>query len=1207
MLSNLLNLQGLTRSHPRQTTSYESTTEDAHTKALLFPEATHFPNAISSAFEASSPQSPGPGYDGIQGEIDLEHSRDIRIIIAQDEAGSTPRCALFDSKQSFPRADSSKTFSGRSARPYSVYNSKNAATPPATVQGHARRSSLVSDTSTSRSPASSAFQRIPSRASSISSMPNIDHLTSLNRRQSEADANIQSTCLDCMFGNISMGYKGTGNKLHIIPLEPRAIDQSIASYASEGQGSLPKGEARKRSNLATSYTPANPPPDMMNPRLSASPDQSSKERRRTVMVSRIFSVSLPDEVEAGDSTNVSTPTPQNSTSQGNAFPFSSSTGTGASTPGGYFRRSRAPKLPMYGVSIIMQLPIAPKPPKASSNVGSFPGHESLGSSVDSDQRGGWSWVDSSFGVDSLLSASFSSDVDDRVEIVGQHWDVLIRTLTSLQFIVQERVLAQFKATDASTVKTSQAPRMQRAVGREPLSQVAPRRSLRLQPYALAADQHIQAAVRAAGERVVRGMKIPRVSLGQSRWGIWRDEARWLGKWAGGKEENFFFFTLLTAFLGHHTEWLNVIGPKRYRRLHIQQQKSSAGEDLTISNRTVIVGPDKMAARRLIFLLSAFLPASGHAPSYDGASPIRPSTSASVRGYSQSPPHQMALARQKSLRRTINRRGRPSQTHSRHVATHRNVAQPSSGTSDDRSESIPFDAEYLRGHSRRPSEARSTISVQTSTLAFPPLSESPTGGKSSATITPTAAPDAPRPVPHFAMQRTNSSGLMNDVDSTSCESIASSNLMHNLRRTSHHERHPNLDTQSSGSKWSSIMSFWNGGRRSSSNDTSDILQSTDEGLGICGQPYRSPPDGRTLNKLEMMVLEADQVNQLSGTDYDNETNEEAVDDQASEEAVTISGIPSSGARDIPHRNKSVYEPLKLSINENDGVIDVDIPLPGFSGSPVRSPSIPSLNPGSFGGSSVHSSHGSFCHGDYEQPINVAGWLGKFHADFELQGVSPYANLEQDIRKAMSAEPTPVMAAITPNLESGPTEKWVDVCSALIADARSFTVKRLRLRRLVRLVPIPSQPAITPTPFAMAPPRLPFTDPYQISQTPPPVPMSELHLEEKFTEESVMDIDDTLADAIERVLAHSGASSRAQSQPSSRSGSVRGRKGATDVPTPPVVEIPRTECRDLVFGALEQIVKSVQEERTANNLATERRSRSAESTLREGIKRWLTEVE
>ncbi|KKY25754.1 hypothetical protein UCDDS831_g01847 [Diplodia seriata] len=406
------------------------------------------------------------------------------------------------------------------------------------------------------------------------------------------------------------------------------------------------------------------------------------------------------------------------------------------------------------------------------------------------------------------------------------------------------------------------------------------------------------------------------------------------------------------------------------------------------------------------------------------------------------------------------------------------------------------------------------------------------------------------------------------------------------------------------------------------------------------------------KLENMVqeLQVDDFDQADSEDYEAAAN--------AEQGPMSPGAPHSAARAIPARSKHLDSPLKLSVNENDGVIDVDIALPGF-GSPVQSPLLPAL------GNSV---------GSLE--VNVAGWLARYHQDFALQGVQPYADLEKDVRKSMSAEPTPVAAVTTPTLEGGPQEKWVHVCTALIADARTFTIKRLHLK---------------------------------------PVPMTELHLEEKFVEETVMDLDETLADALEKGIASSGVSTPAltsstssiapatatptqrtsqiqdktpqrrtrlqeqeqdedvspKKQPpasssvatsttvsttasasSSRSSSRRGRNNGVRIHTQPEASdaastittletMPRgnQECKSLVLGALDQIVRSVAAERTGNFMpsrvgkdvgasSTNNRSANAstpkqskrrgtkssvteslhkESTLREGIRGWLAQVE
>ncbi|OMP86233.1 hypothetical protein BK809_0003403 [Diplodia seriata] len=1314
------------RGTPRQSSNLiESVTEDSHTRNLLFPDAQalYQSESFPPIFSSGSPAG-GPSNDGTQAGIDLDQHRDFRIIIAQDEAGATPRTVLFDSKPGSGSADSpsgvserraSRMFgpSGGSGGPMSpgqAPGSSSAFTP-----GHGRRSSLAAQGSVPQSPTVSAFQRARTRGASISNMQSFEE-SAQNARSRESDE-IVRTCLDCMFGSAPMAYRGPSNKLHIIPMEPRGPERHVTSPPPhEGFGSLGRSPGRTKSRLATSYTASNIPPE---PSPSTTEASQKEVRRRTILITRLFSVSPPDEVEMPDpsTSNSTTPTPGSSVGRGSSYPFPQITTNGTSQYSGR-RNTRPCRTPMYAIGIILHLPVSTPPTRSGSHKAaskSQGGQDSLGSSFDSERRSGWAFVDATFGVDSLLSLSGNSDVDDRVDVIGQHWDVIVRTLTSLQFLVQEKVMDLFKVAEQSAPPPQPPSRTHgstRSSHREPM--MPPRRMLKLQPLALLFDPDVKAAVENAADRVVRGMKVPRVVTGQGRWGVWREEARWLGRWAGGREQNFFLFNLLTAFLGTHTEWLNILGPKSYRTKFREQQRNIAGEDITIASRTVIISADKMAARRLIFLLSNFLPASNHGL-LDGASPMRPSTSTSLRGYSQSPPNAAGVARQHSLRRTINRKGHKSYPNM-------NALNAAKGSNSDLPEEKVEEKEERRPpsrsapHSRRPSQVHSVRSINHTGLAIPSMVEDPAVRKGSTTTTSTVTPETAVPVAHFAVHRHNSgSQSSNETRPPSSGSLASVNLRHTLHRTGSSTTGPSND--SSSSKWGSFINFWgSGGRRESSADHSDILQSTDDGVSVERFGYRRTHN-HSASKLENMVqeLQVDDFDQADSEDYEAAAN--------AEQGPMSPGAPHSAARAIPARSKHLDSPLKLSVNENDGVIDVDIALPGF-GSPVQSPLLPAL------GNSVGSLEGStfgpsFCSSaisvDSQPPVNVAGWLARYHQDFALQGVQPYADLEKDVRKSMSAEPTPVAAVTTPTLEGGPQEKWVHVCTALIADARTFTIKRLHLKRKVRLIPIPSQPAITPgitaqTPGPQSMPKSQYGNPYSNgSSLMPAVPMTELHLEEKFVEETVMDLDETLADALEKGIASSGVSTPAltsstssiapatatptqrtsqiqdktpqrrtrlqeqeqdedvspkkqapasssvatsttvsttASASSSRSSSRRGRNNGVRIHTQPEASdaastittletMPRgnQECKSLVLGALDQIVRSVAAERTGNFMpsrvgkdvgasSTNNRSANAstpkqskrrgtkssvteslhkESTLREGIRGWLAQVE
>ena len=268
--------------------------------------------------------------------------------------------------------------------------------------------------------------------------------------------------------------------------------------------------------------------------------------------------------------------------------------------------------------------------------------------------------------------------------------------------------------------------------------------------------------------------------------------------------------------------------------------------------------------------------------------------------------------------------------------------------------------------------------------------------------------------------------------------------------------------------------------------------------------------------------------------------------------------------------------------------------------------------------------------------------------------------------MTWEPTPPSAAQTSSVESSPSDKWVDVCRCLIADTRTWTVKRLSLKRLVRLVPVIGQAAVTTgvtpgaAPLGMASRGAavsaagqsrygnPYESSAQSSKTDgigAQVAMSEIHLKEEWKEEVVSDLDEVLVMAMERVVSgvDAGVQSAAGSGTPSRASSIhRGRtgKGGDIAPLTPIVpdagangdgeqsrqdggvsntptagDVPR-ECREIVIGALESVVNSVFAERRRADVDAGDDAASAirvsadgerDSSLREGVRKWLTEVE
>lgn len=72
-----------------------------------------------------------------------------------------------------------------------------------------------------------------------------------------------------------------------------------------------------------------------------------------------------------------------------------------------------------------------------------------------------------FGVESLDS-SFSSDLDDRIDAITQHWDIIMRTLSHLQAVATATLFPMLKQADIS----SPDPRKEPAHSRVPSASVS---------------------------------------------------------------------------------------------------------------------------------------------------------------------------------------------------------------------------------------------------------------------------------------------------------------------------------------------------------------------------------------------------------------------------------------------------------------------------------------------------------------------------------------------------------------------------------------------------------------------------------------------------------------------------------------------------------------------------------------------------------------
>ncbi|KKY15629.1 hypothetical protein UCRPC4_g06261 [Phaeomoniella chlamydospora] len=1005
------------------------------------------------------------------------------------------------------------------------------------------------------------------------------------------------TLLDCMFG--SLGDKGTSTKMHI--LNGDGTSTSAANYKAgigrDMDGTIRK-DSRQRQQISRAHTygaQATVPSAARNRVTNAS--ESTKTYGEAVLLTRVFAVNLPEPKDSDDGTTPHTP----GFGHDMAYPFPDMN-PNIRDPGRKLKKLKEKKTPAYAIAIVVRLPSASKfansrpGSRRASHAAVARNPESLSSSCGSDMPSSWTLLDAFPG---FAARALADSVDARIDALVESWDVVSRILSALQRDASEVILKLLQEKElASRIPVPKVPK-------EKTMQRTNQRIIQLMPYALFSNKDLQDKAVHAANRLCLALRIPRVLTGQNRWSIWQDEARWISRWAGGRDQNFFLYTLLTAFLGNHTDWLGELSPDSwYRRRHARQKKTNSSE--LVPSRTVIVCADKMAARRMIFLLSSFIPSLTR-PDV-ASSPVRPLTSST-----HSPPvgH---MSRQTSLRRTVNRRAMDN----RLAATspdRRGLSTSVSSTEADNLDVIDSD----------PSErlyrtVSNTPSIKTARLALPGNDSSTR--KSSAATTATITPNPMTPVAHFATSTSPANDyfiMRGRMDST--DSAATSNLVENLKR--HDTASASLDSErASSGRWGSLLSgIWTGKHESSAESSVTIPSIRQDDRRKRSQS----PVKRPTSTLAQMV---DEVTQ-------NDRPSAPIAASRSRKDTSLEDGDGMGSYALSHSDLDNV-PIKLTVDENDGVIDVGIDVPAFFSSSVdsplhspqlrsvrRTPSLASMD----GMASMHS-HSSTVNlassMTIENQSNVAGWLRAYHEDFVLQAVRPYSELNSQIRASMMSEPTPSPPHLEETDESG--RKWVDVCTTLIADTRDFKIKRLTLKRQIQNVQAENGEAPTNGHSLHSPTKSAPRD----------------KVNEHFKEDWIMDMDSILIDAIDRVVSRNGYPSRAGSPPPgasrthSRKTSLSNPSGPT-IPAkdaiPAALEVSRSECRKVVTNALKDVARKVHDDLNrrdngrdikvysnangtnntpANDPSDKARPKSAvgeneENTLREGIRKWFLAIE
>ncbi|KAF5004509.1 hypothetical protein FDECE_8993 [Fusarium decemcellulare] len=1171
----------------RPVSSLESVQEDIHTRNLLFPDAhALYQHRNDQVFPLSStPTTPATSTANAfdySGDVDLD-VRDVRVIIMQDTLGPTNASLLFDSHPAPPMSPE------RAPIPQELRRTPTS--PRKSSLSQLSRPLVIQPEGPQPPPRQGAFDR---RASLQGRSQG--HIETDGQKAAREYREELATFSSCIFGNSElMSYKGTSTKVHVVPGDSRPPEHS-SSIFGDGRSSMGRSSARS-SRLSQSFSSQTFSPTNTS---SAAHNHSSTMRqgeKKKVLITRLFPVNLPtDDVDS----NVSPPNRYADDNSGFPFPTTSDESV---PPKKKKPQPKQRRTPMYAVVLVVQLPAAPpstRPPPATQSKSaqressSYNDQEFFPSSFSSARPSGWTMVGSGNYGDATES-TYTVDMEDRIDSLTRHWDIIMRTLTHLQSVVATVLGTMLRQVDLAspgpglvgTSATSHKGRTSSFSERREMPRVKPPKSttklVSLWPNCLADDGNVAGEVDAARHRIVMGLSAARVVTGQGRWGIWRDEARWTSKWATGLDhQNQFLYNLLTGFLSTHTDWLQALCPPSYRRRLYLQQKNRSEEDLSLPARTIIVSEDKMAARRLIFLLAAFLPANSQIPTTRAH---RPSTSTSVGTYSNSPPtFVIPVLREESLRRKINRR-----TGLRRASHSRTTSQ------SNRSSAVPMQLAHLtmdRNHERRVSDA---TSIRPSNFTM--FSNDVVSRKSSAATTTTVMPETT--MPHFStIQRVDTHSRRPRPSSSG--SVATDDLKRSLKRGESTGAMSNAssDSRSQSSRWGSVISgLWSARRRDSTSLSS---------YGPVDPKSPTKAAFHRTDKLSQMVEEVSFDN-TNPTSSDPRPSTDVRGTGTPRECKGHSREPSIRPDRTPDPNGAFESPVKTSINADDGVIDVDISFPDYMTSFESAISSPSSSgylstPGLQGGLDSFEQASRLCI-DGDLPLNAAGWLNRYHPDFAVQAIPPQEDLIEQIKASLQAEPTP---APTNPLPGDLTERWVDVSCVMIADTTTNSITRLRYRRLVK----PRAPADRTGPAAPG-----LSTSYGGVITPSILPY-ETQLEEEWIEEPVLRPDDSLKEAVEKVISlnqdtskdHSLASSQTHSEARMSTDveepvSITAPEGPT-LPNAPL-EIPRVQCKTVVLSALEDSIREVIDMREKRHLETNGHARNTESQspLFDAINLWL----
>lgn len=1101
----------------------DSVTDDAHTRNLLFGNSEHIYNLTTSppASPFGSPALRPSSFDD-HGGVELEE-KDVRVLLAQDAyLGSAGPTLLFDSRQSSSTGAST-------TKPQPVTRSQL----PTTWRNTQDSADKLEETFRSRSSTFSGTQT--SWGKPVKDMPKED------------------TWLECMFGAPSSTKTASSTKMHIISAKSRPINVSerLPKKASENV------ESRRKAPLTRAHTSGQPPT------LST----LEENHRDMLLVTRLFHVTLED--------NAKVVSPQ-SDSRNNDYNTALGGGSLPKPP-----KLVELKVPTFAIGIAINLPYLSQRPRSSQSRAAFNSAAGLSltsatSSFGSDMQSSWTFLDA---LPTSLSSSmtFSDDGDRGIDIVIANWDVILRSISSFESVAAAIVNEQLANILAHMTEPQNKPPKEKSMQRINQRIVAIHAA-----DAINRRSSLASAANDVSRRIVYAIRIPRVVTGQGVVaGHWIDEARTLYRICGGRQQNFFLLNLLTAFLGNHMQWLELLAPEWYRQ-RFQANHKRPDEPRVLASRTIIVSENKGLARRLIYILASFLPGR---MGIDGL---------------QKPGDEVAIASSSSPSANLSRgqfarrSSKPSIRNAQAMSENSKQILSSSASSHKSQASTFIDRSPRKSFVRK--DSNKFLVTKDAILSTIDSDGKFSGKEASGTVAAVAPNAATIPMAFISSRRDVYFPESPLVDTN--DSVASADLAKVLHKASFGHRR----TSSVSSRWGSLVSgiseIWSN-KQSTPGDRSSIATSS-HGGSPAEQHKRTSSSALAIsrgNTLQNMVDELDQGYGMPQKDTAKQS---------------VQNATSPGQQSL----RAFSTAPRLHVDSKDGVVDVELDLPGFltaSGltPPQHQQSKPRSKTTSFNRDYLDSicslrsvpTRPAVTSEDYQ--VNVGGYLKRHHEDFVLHAVRPYTELLGEIKRAMRAEPTPQeIKDLFIQQDSSPT--WMPVCTTLVADTKPFSIHRLTLRRQFEL----QQP----------------THIGSLINESSEIPIA-IVVNEEITDEVVMEFDTTLADAVEKALnvgmvdpARRSATSRTHSRNVSV-GSVRATNTSSGLtqtnvaPTSETAESGKPDHRNPVVGALEDVVRSVnndlnkvdQQGEPDSSRMSKVKPIQQENALREGVKNWMISVE